>query len=69
MCVGVARIGSDTQRMAAGTLQQLASVDLGGPLHSLVIAGHMHPLELEMLRLVAVETSLFDRLLAEAEKR
>ncbi|XP_022087260.1 diphthine methyl ester synthase-like [Acanthaster planci] len=69
VCVGVARVGSDTQQMAAGTLQQLASVDLGGPLHSLVIAGKMHPLELEMLRLIAIETSLFDRLLEQAEKR
>ncbi|XP_033125674.1 uncharacterized protein LOC117123771 [Anneissia japonica] len=29
--------------------------DLGGPLHSLVIAGDMHPIELEMLREFAVD--------------
>ena len=62
----MARIGSETQQIAAGTLQQLTSVDLGGPLHSLVIAGHMHPMELEMLKLFAIEPALFERLLAEA---
>ncbi|XP_071799508.1 diphthine methyl ester synthase-like [Asterias amurensis] len=69
ICVGVARVGSESQQMAAGTLQQLATVDLGGPLHSLIITGHMHPIELEMLKLVAVEPAVFDRLLEEAEKR
>ncbi|XP_072045850.1 diphthine methyl ester synthase-like [Amphiura filiformis] len=66
ICVGVARIGSESQQIAAGTLRQLTSVDLGGPLHSLVIAGHMHPMELEMLKLFAVEPALFDKLLEEA---
>ncbi len=59
-------MGSESQQIAAGTLQQLTTVDLGGPLHSLVIAGHMHPLELEMLKLYAVDSALFDKLIAEA---
>lgn len=49
LCVGVARIGSDSQRIVAGTMQQLLDVDFGPPLHSLVIAGETHPIELEYL--------------------
>ncbi|KAJ8305739.1 hypothetical protein KUTeg_016284 [Tegillarca granosa] len=46
-------IGADTQQIVAATLQEMTSVDLGGPLHSLVVPGHMHPLEMDMLRLFA----------------
>ncbi len=31
---------------------QLLEVDFGAPLHSLVIAGELHPLELDMLNLL-----------------
>jgi diphthamide biosynthesis methyltransferase len=34
-------------------LKGLAEVDLGAPLHSLVIAGKLHPLETDFLRLFA----------------
>ena len=37
--VGVARVGADTQQVVAGTLEELRSVDFGGPLHSLVVLG------------------------------
>jgi diphthine synthase len=49
VCVGVARVGSDTQLLHSSSLSMMTSVDLGGPLHSLVIVGHMHPLERDML--------------------
>eukprot|EP00004_Rigifila_ramosa_P025366 TRINITY_DN7579_c0_g1_i1.p1 TRINITY_DN7579_c0_g1~~TRINITY_DN7579_c0_g1_i1.p1 ORF type:complete len:270 (-),score=68.78 TRINITY_DN7579_c0_g1_i1:2-811(-) len=49
MAVGLARIGTDTQLIVSGTLSQLKDVDFGPPLHSLVIAGELHPMELEML--------------------
>lgn len=49
LCVGLARVGSDTQKILACTLQEMKDADLGPPLHSLVITGHMHPLELEYL--------------------
>ena len=49
LCVGVARLGSDSQRIVAGTMQQLLDVDFGAPLHSLVIAGDTHPIEQEYL--------------------
>ena len=40
----------------------MTSVDLGGPLHSLVIPGHMHPLELDMLKQFALNDSVIARL-------
>ena len=43
--VGVARIGSDTQKIISGTLEELRKAEFGEPLHSLIIAGDMHPLE------------------------
>jgi len=48
--VGVARIGSPTQKIVSCTLEQLVDTDLGPPLHSLVICGKMHPLELDFLK-------------------
>lgn len=51
--MGVARLGADNQIIRVGTLQQLVSCDLGGPLHSLIITGHLHPLEVDMLQLNA----------------
>ena len=51
ICVGLARIGSDTQLIVADSLANLKNIDLGLPLHSLIIAGRMHPLESDFLRL------------------
>uniref|UniRef100_A0A8C7G4R4 diphthine methyl ester synthase n=1 Tax=Oncorhynchus kisutch TaxID=8019 RepID=A0A8C7G4R4_ONCKI len=53
ICVGLARVGAEDQVILAGTLRQLASCDLGGPLHSMIVTGHLHPLEVDMLRLSA----------------
>lgn len=55
MCVGVARLGADDQVIKAGTLQQLCDVDMGPPLHSLIIAGTMHHIEAEMLKQYLVD--------------
>ncbi|XP_070563370.1 diphthine methyl ester synthase-like [Ptychodera flava] len=60
ICVGVARVGADDQKLAVGTLKELASVDMGAPLHSLVIAGHMHPMEMDMLKLFAIDIETFE---------
>lgn len=49
MAVGIARIGSSTQKIVAGSLQELQQVDFGPPLHSLVIAGTLHVVEQELL--------------------
>lgn len=58
MCVGVARLGADDQVIRTATLQQLASCDLGAPLHSLVITGRLHPLEVDLLRVNAEPDAL-----------
>jgi len=49
LCIGVARIGNETQEIVACTLAEMMSVDLGPPLHSLVIPGNLHPLELDFV--------------------
>lgn len=49
MCIGVARIGCADQQIVAGSASALLAVDFGAPLHSLVIVGEAHPLELELL--------------------
>ncbi|KAJ8040343.1 Diphthine methyl ester synthase [Holothuria leucospilota] len=60
ICVGLSRVGAEDQRIASGTLKELSQTDLGNPLHSLVIAGHMHPLEIDMLREFAVNPTTFN---------
>jgi diphthine methyl ester synthase len=48
-CVGLARIGTQTQLIVSGTLQQFATeIDMGAPLHSLCLCGTMHEIEQEM---------------------
>lgn len=52
LVVGLARVGSETERIVARSLGQMASVELGPPLHSLIIpAVNLHPLELEFINL------------------
>uniref|UniRef100_UPI003AB0E94B diphthine methyl ester synthase n=1 Tax=Centroberyx gerrardi TaxID=166262 RepID=UPI003AB0E94B len=58
VCVGVARLGADDQLIRTATLRQLASCDLGAPLHSLIVTGQLHPLEVDMLRLTAEPNAL-----------
>lgn len=49
--VGVARVGHETQAIKACTLAEMAALDLGPPLHSLVLpAKKLHPLEIEYLQ-------------------
>lgn len=49
LCVGVARLGSDSQKIVAATMAELRDVDFGPPLHSLIIAGDTHVIEDEIL--------------------
>uniref|UniRef100_A0A8C1LM15 diphthine methyl ester synthase n=1 Tax=Cyprinus carpio TaxID=7962 RepID=A0A8C1LM15_CYPCA len=51
VCVGLAQIRAEVQTIHSGTLQELMSCDLGGPLHSMIISGHLHSLEVDMLKL------------------
>ena len=62
LAVGVARVGADNQEIVAGTLEQLSSVDLGPPLHSLVLLGsRAHDLERDFIRAYAIDATVFDR--------
>ena len=61
LVVGVARLGTDSQRIVSGTLEQLAKIDLGEPLHSLVVIGRKcHELERDFVREFAVDTVSWD---------
>ncbi|KAF2455307.1 diphthine synthase [Lineolata rhizophorae] len=60
LAVAVARLGSEGQKVVAGTLEQIASDEvereLGKPLHSLVLVGRrMHEVEMEALMDCAVD--------------
>lgn len=55
ICIGVARVGSDEEQIQVGSLQQMSLIDLGGPLHSLVVVGRTHPLERDLLRQYAID--------------
>lgn len=45
MCVGLARVGRKDQLIQSGTLEEMSKMDMGAPLHTLVLCGHMHPEE------------------------
>lgn len=49
MCVGIARLGSNSEKIVAGPMRNLMGVDFGDPLHCLVIVGETHDMELQML--------------------
>ncbi|KAM3719741.1 Diphthine methyl ester synthase [Dirofilaria immitis] len=49
-CVGLARIGWSDQKIVFCSLKALCDVDMGPPLHSLVIPGDLHPIELDFLK-------------------
>ncbi|KAG0430625.1 hypothetical protein HPB47_022522 [Ixodes persulcatus] len=60
MCIGLARVGTETQQVVCASLRDMSSCDLGGPLHSLIVPGKLHPMELEMLKLFVVDQAWFD---------
>lgn len=57
--VGFARVGSCSEVIKSGTLAELASYDFGEPLHTLVITGNMHYLELELVRSYSINPKTF----------
>jgi len=59
LCVGLARLGQTDQVIIAGTLEELKEQEFGNPLHSLIICGDTHELELEMLKQFIVEGSKY----------
>lgn len=60
LAVGLARVGCEDQHIVACSLQDMTNVDLGLPLHCLVIpAEKLHPLELEFLMQFALDKIQF----------
>ena len=51
IAVGLARIGRNDQNIKVDTIKNLSTDDLGAPLHSLIIAGKLHPLEIDFLKI------------------
>jgi len=49
LCVGLARLGTSSQKIVAGSMKELLDIDFGPPLHSLVIVGDTHIMEEEFL--------------------
>lgn len=57
LCIGVARVGHETQSIVVCTLKQMIDKNMGGPLHSLVLpAKNLHELELKYLQQFSEET-------------
>lgn len=48
-CVGIARVGAEDQTIKFGSLEEMVNAELGRPLHSFIVAGDLHPLEVEFL--------------------
>jgi diphthine methyl ester synthase len=62
LAVGAARVGAKDQKMAAGTLKELCDIDLGAPLHSLVLLGkRTHELERDFIKAFAIDMRTFER--------
>lgn len=61
ICVGLARVGALDQSIVCGTLKEVRNAELGGPLHSLVLAGNMHFLEADTLKRFAVNVETFEK--------
>lgn len=61
LAVGAARVGAEDQKLVAGTLKELCDVDMGKPLHSLVLLGRKtHDLERDFIKELAVNPTTFD---------
>lgn len=55
--VALARLGSEEERVVSATLAEMEHVDMGPPLHSLIVVGDTHPLEQQFLQLLRLESS------------
>ncbi|KAJ5614009.1 Diphthine methyl ester synthase [Penicillium herquei] len=61
LAMGAARVGAPDQKLVVGTLTELAEVELGAPLHSVVLLGRRtHDLERDYIRQFAVNEETFD---------
>lgn len=49
--IGLARVGHETQEIVACKLGQMKEIDLGAPLHSMILPSeNLHPIEKEYLQ-------------------
>ncbi|GLI71918.1 diphthine synthase [Penicillium ochrochloron] len=61
LAIGAARVGAPDQKLVVGTLKELSTVEMGAPLHSLVLLGRRtHDLERDYIRQFAVNGETFD---------
>lgn len=61
LAVGCARVGADDQNFTCGTLKELCEIDLGPPLHSLVLLGkRAHELERDYIKPFALNAETFE---------
>ncbi|RLN39016.1 hypothetical protein C2845_PM01G15430 [Panicum miliaceum] len=56
LCIGVARLGSDDEKIVAGPMRKLVDVDFGPPPHCLVIVGETTKVEEEMLEFYMIRS-------------
>lgn len=54
-CIGVARLGFQDQKIVSGTVSQVERVDLGAPVHCLIIPGNLHFVEEEAIDLFKIQ--------------
>jgi len=59
MCVALARVGWNNQQILSGNMSTVRDADLGPPIHSLIVPGDMHFLEVDMLKMFAVNVEEF----------
>ncbi|CAL4914431.1 unnamed protein product [Urochloa decumbens] len=55
LCIGVARLGSDDEKIVAGPMGKLVDLDFGPPPHCLVIVGETTLVEEEMLEFYMIK--------------
>ena len=61
LAIGCVRVGADDQKFACGTLQELSEIDLGPPLHSVVLIGkRAHELEKDYIKTFAINPETFE---------
>jgi diphthine synthase len=51
ICVGLARVGRNDQMIMVDSLKNFVDSDLGQPLHSMIVVGKLHPLEIEFIEI------------------
>ena len=55
LAVCLARVGTEDQKLVTCSIGEAKHVDMGGPLHSLVIPGDMHYLEFDAVKMWAMK--------------